>query len=461
MAGGGVAASGAALGASPAQGSAGTPTVAPPGMSQFAQPGGGGALLKRRAQLPTALGQESDDGLGGALGGAIGILGLGGATNGGVINGLGGTISRSTPFTELLARRGCDTSGVLASPALGAGAAAGLLANLPPGCMHSGMHADAPPEPGVVAGLELLTAHMRRHGDLGGSAYGAGEGASGADGAASAAHAHSGIGHARGESLPAARRRAHPPSAHASSLGQAAAAMDGGLGSSHPDEVTAAEVDDAMYSFARSRRALSGVVTGGDGAEDDPPMHVGYSALGISDEASAPMEASLPLYACDGTFSKGGSLSASLGGSLGGSRGGSGRPSSGGGRARPGSLGVGGGGACGVLVGGAPPACASVAGATSATAMCGRRYAGGTSALSQTLPVKPPAHDSVGSIGAGALMAGAPGASPGAAPSASLLGNGSWPRSGLSRPRTGEAVPGGRPLDVRSNPAQTNRRTAY
>ena len=479
MAGVPIATSGAASGASPApgsavsgsavSGSAGTPTVAPPGLSQFAQPGGGGALLKRRAQLPTGLGQESDDG----LGGAFGILGLGsvtnggvilgGVTNGGVINGLGvingGTVSRSTPFTELLARRGCDSSGVLASSALGAGAAAGLPANLPPGCMH----ADASPEPGAVAGLELLTVHMRRYGDLGGSPYGAGEGTSGADGAASAAHTHSGIGHARSESLPAARRRAHPPSAHASALGQAAAAIDGGLailGSSHQDEVIAAEVDDAMHSFARSRRALSGVVTGGDGAEDDPPVHMGYPAVGISDEASAPLEASLPLYACDGTFSKGASLSASLGGSLGGSRGGSGRPGSGCGRARPGSLGVGGGGACGVLVGSAPPACASVVGATSATAMCGRRYAGGTPGLSQTLPVKPPAHDSVGSIGPGASMAGAPGASPGAAPSASLLGNGSWPRSGLSRPRTGEAVPGGRPLDVRSNPAQ-NRRTAY
>ena len=33
------------------------------------------------------------------------------------------------------------------------------------------------------------------------------------------------------------------------------------------------------------------------------------------------------------------------------------------------------------------------------------------------------------------------------------------PRKGRN-PRTGEAVPGGRPLDVRSNPAQ-NRRTAY
>ena len=425
-----------------------SPTGPPPATPGSLGPGGAGALLKRRAQVPSSI----DSAYASQAAGGAPLPDDGGANG-------ASSASRSTPFAELIARRGGD-GGSHPGTAGGAMGSGGMVA---PACMQDG----APLEPGLVAGLELLVSHVRRHGERGGSA-GEGEGEGVVPMYAAAAHAGSGIGHARSKSSPVAGRRAHPPSTQAAPP-LLAGGYDDLSSAAHTDaDVSASEVDDAIYSFAASlrasRRALSNA--NADGGDDELLCYAQPGSCASDETAVAELHHhgcgghGCGGHGCYGGLGLGGSLS--HGGSHGGSLGGSGRPGSGGVHARSGSV------AAGVLVGNAPAACGPPFGSGappfangSGDVRSGRRYADRPSGLAQTLPMKPPAAGVL--VGGGVDGSNGTSLIPGAgAPSmaASLSGNGSWPRSWNSRPRTGEASVGSRPLDPRTNAVPT-RRTAY
>ena len=237
--------------------SAGIPKPGVPGVPQ--------PMLKRRPQLPSALGGvEGED------------MGAPGTAN----------LSHATPFAELIARRGGEGSGRsmteggsngIGVESLGSvGARLSGSAGGPTGTL-GGTSAE---EHGLVAGLEMLVSHVRRPG--GGGSAGADRGDA-ADGGLAldlvpAMH-RIGFENSRSKSSPVAGRRALPPSATALPMHDdfAADASDraapvGG----HGDGLSASEVDDAIYSFAASLRAArgargvgGGIGAGGDGGDDE------------------------------------------------------------------------------------------------------------------------------------------------------------------------------------------------
>ena len=237
--------------------SAGIPKPGVPGVPQ--------PMLKRRPQLPSALGGvEGED------------TGAPGTAN----------LTHATPFAELIARRGGEGSGRsmteggsngIGVESLGSvGARLSGSAGGPTGTL-GGTSAE---EHGLVAGLEMLVSHVRRPG--GGGSAGADRGDA-ADGGLAldlvpAMH-RIGFENSRSKSSPVAGRRALPPSATALPMHDdfAADASDraapvGG----HGDGLSASEVDDAIYSFAASLRAArgargvgGGIGAGGDGGDDE------------------------------------------------------------------------------------------------------------------------------------------------------------------------------------------------
>lgn len=212
-------------------GATGAPSVASPGspaVPSAKQPLAQQPLLKRRPQLPASFA--------GAEGGGDDSLVCG---------------SHTTPFAELIARRGVVEGG---------GSADSCSNNV---------------EPGLVAGLELLVSHVRRangsnelHDDVN---AGGGRGGEALDGGlltgSMSPHYGSAVFAARSKSSPVAGRRALPPSASV----QAALHEPHELAEPPPNEgLSAAEVDDAIYNFAASLRAsrrtrgAGGALDGGD-----------------------------------------------------------------------------------------------------------------------------------------------------------------------------------------------------
>ena len=215
------------------------PAASPGAALKSSQP-----MLKRRPHLPSATSGE------GVLSGEE-MMQLGQQS--------GSFGTHSTPFAELIARRGGEAARQ-ASNGVGSGAVA-VDGN----------------EQGLVAGLELLVSNVRR---ANGTASAGGEGNLDGSGHIGPGYdhveQHSGGFGGRSKSSPVAGRRAMPPSANISALaGLSGVGADGENGEDMPpggDSLNSTEVDDAIYSFAASLRAQRRSCNGANDAVDDELM---------------------------------------------------------------------------------------------------------------------------------------------------------------------------------------------